>query len=91
MNKHVYSLGPDHNICDKCGNDLRTVGLNTECAGSRDEFRDKLIKAARERGRHDGIDHITGLLELERTKALAEDNKPLANFIWHFTRRTIWK
>lgn len=96
MIQHRFALGPIHNICNMCGNDIKDVGIASKCvtpsglpSAPVSDLRDKLIKAARERGRHAGIGHVTSLLEQEQIKAVEEDNKPLADFIWNFIRRTV--
>jgi hypothetical protein len=86
--KHVFSLGAEYDVCERCGSDLDkqdpSAVVASDCPGSTVEWlpsiRGKIVRAAIARGFTKARSEIFALLEAQRVE-LEGKNEPLRDLL----------
>ena len=85
--KHRYSLGYNHDVCEICGKNIRDAGLNTPCAGN--ETQQALVRAALDRGFALGVETVSRMLNkaAERMRHGVEPvPEDVSRYLWDMAR-----
>jgi hypothetical protein len=84
---HVFSLGAQHNVCEKCGAEY--AGTSYGCSRAAEEVTElqyKLIKAASDRGHEDALNSVFAMLEKRRQEAQKAGYERLATGLLEMSR-----
>lgn len=81
--RHVFSIGPQHDVCARCGD--RYPGTFGCVTGEIPALQEWLISAARSRGFEDGVAAVGMVLERARLKAREEGKEKIALRLWELS------
>lgn len=88
VDRHIFCLGAEHNVCSRCGFDLleKSGDRYSPCPDNLPDVTKKILSAALLTGYKRAVCDVFSILENARQVAITEGQHELAEKLWRLSR-----